>query len=181
MAIYPGGQTFLHNVLCKLLLWPAAKLSRAQRNTMGKNTLSKLSKLHLRNFGSDNIVRTSVCPLFHIRGCEMSHLLAGSARHILAVFNLVLDINFMAIWQLSKKVSLTGVTWLYGGVRYATHRVDVFVKVICWQDITFQLIAGSGPFFQGGIQFAFCLRKKLNYLIKTFVKKALESVAFGRG
>ena len=79
MAIYPGGQTFLHNVLCKLLLWPAAKLSRAQRNTMGKNTLSKLSKLHLRNFGSDNIVRTSVCPLFHIRGCEMSHLLAGSA------------------------------------------------------------------------------------------------------
>lgn len=97
MAIYPGGQTFLHNVLCKLLLWPAEKLSRAQRNTMGKNTLSKLSKLHLRSFGSDNIVRTSVCPLFHIRGCEMSHLLAGSARHILAVFNLVLDINFMAI------------------------------------------------------------------------------------
>lgn len=88
MAIYPSGQTFLHNVLCKLLLWPAAELSRAQWNTMAKNTWSKLSKLHLRNFGSDNIVRTSVCPLFHIRGCEMSHLLAGSARHILAVFNL---------------------------------------------------------------------------------------------
>ena len=97
MAIYPGGQTFLYNVLCKFLLWPAAELSRAQRNTMGKNTWSKLSKLHQRNFGSDNIVRTSVCPLFHIRGCEMSPLLAGSARHILATSWLCLTWSWASI------------------------------------------------------------------------------------
>ena len=129
MAIYPRGQTFLHNVLYRWLLKPAAELSRAQRNTKGKNTWSKLSKLHLRNFGYDNIFRTSVRPLLHISGCEMSHLLAGSPRRILAVFNLVLDINVMAIWQLSKKASLTGVTWLYRGVRCATHWIDVFFKL----------------------------------------------------
>ena len=36
--------------------------------------------------------------------------------------------------------------------------------------IGFQLIASSGPFFKGGIQLAFCLRQKLNYLRKMFLK-----------
>ena len=46
---------------------------------------------------------------------------------------------------------------------------------------SFQLIAGTRPFFKGGIQFAFCLRQKLNYLRKTFLKTSLESFAFGLG
>ena len=42
-------------------------------------------------------VRTSVSPLIHLRGYEMSHLLAGSPRHAytVSVFNLVLDIYAM--------------------------------------------------------------------------------------
>ena len=35
--------------------------------------------------------------------------------------------------------------------------------------------------FIGGIQFAYCLRQKLSYLRKTFLKRSLESCAFGLG
>ena len=38
-----------------------------------------------------------------------------------------------------------------------------------------------GPRFIGGIQFAYCLRQKLSYLRKTFLKRSLESCAFGLG
>ena len=37
------------------------------------------------------------------------------------------------------------------------------------------------PRFIGGIQFAYCLRQKLSYLRKTFLKRSLESCAFGLG
>ena len=37
------------------------------------------------------------------------------------------------------------------------------------------------PRFIGGIPFAFRLRQKLSYLRKTFLKRSLESCAFGLG
>ena len=49
--------------------------------------------------------KSSVRPHLHVTGCEMAHLLARRPRHILSVFNLVLDIYVIVKWQLSKKVS----------------------------------------------------------------------------
>ena len=51
---------------------------------------------HLKNFSFDKIICTST---LHVRGCEMSHLLARSPGHILSVFNLELDIYVMAVQQ----------------------------------------------------------------------------------
>ena len=48
--------------------------------------------MHPRNFGSE---KSSVGSLLHVSGCEMAQLLARSPRHILSVFNLVLDIHVM--------------------------------------------------------------------------------------
>ena len=45
-----------------------------------------------------------------------------------------------------------------------------FVEVTRSLVFGFQLIADSDPFFKGRIQFAFCLRQKLNYLRKTLSK-----------
>ena len=54
-----------------------------------------------------------------------------------------------------------------------------------WRWRSFEIIrwpsAGSGPFLKGGIQFAFCLRQKMNFSRKTFLKTFLERsfLAFG--
>ena len=49
------------------------------------------------------LTKSSVRPPVHISGCEMSHLLAWSPRHILSVFNLVLNINVKASFTAVKK------------------------------------------------------------------------------
>ena len=76
------------------------------RSTMGKKIWLSM---HSRNFGSEKIASTYVSPLIHLRGYEMSHLLAGSPRHAytVSVFNLVLDIYAMDLWQLSRN----GICW----------------------------------------------------------------------
>ena len=56
-----------------------------------------------------------------------------------------------------------------------------FVEVTRSPVFSFQLIADCDPFFRGGIQFAFCLRQKLNYLRKHTLKRSLESSAFAPG
>ena len=56
--------------------------------------------------------------------------------------------------------------------------VRFFVEVTRSPVFGFQLIADCDPFFKGGIQFAFCLRQKLNYLRKHTLKRSLESFAF---
>jgi len=64
-----------------------AELSLA-RSTMAKKIWLSMNP---RNFVSDKIVRTYERPPIHVRRCEMPYLLAGSFRHILSVFNLILD------------------------------------------------------------------------------------------
>ena len=43
-------------------------------------------------------------PPDHVSGCEMAHLLVRSPRHILSVFNLVLDILLWSIDSCQKRV-----------------------------------------------------------------------------
>ena len=49
-------------------------------------------------------------------------------------------------WQLSKQYPLTSIIWLYRGLRYWPIEVEDFLKVICWQVTSFQMIAGSSLF-----------------------------------
>ena len=96
-------------------------------------------------------------------------------RSIQSVLSLVLDIHVIDNWQLSKRYPLTSVTRMYRGLRYITHGGDV----------VFQLSAdhqrAQVHFLKGGIQFAFCLRQKINFSRKTFLKTFLERsfLAFG--
>ena len=85
-----------------------------------------------------------------------------------------LDLYVMVIWHLSKKVSAEQSHMTVSRAQvYNSLRWRIF-KVICRPVIDFQLIAGSGPFFKGGIKFTICLRQKLNYLRKTFLKITRE-------
>ena len=67
-----------------------AGAKRAQRSTMAKKIWLSMNP---RNFVSDKIVRTYERPPIHVRRREMPHLLVGSFRHMLSVFNLILDIH----------------------------------------------------------------------------------------
>ena len=115
-----------------------------QHSTMGK-------KIWLR------IKEILVLDPFHISICEMSHFLA----RVQGIYYLCLTwYQTSTLWSIDscqKWYPLTGITWLYWRLRYTTHWGDIFFKVIHWPVISFQLIAGSGPFFKCGIQFAFCL------------------------
>ena len=53
--------------------------------------------------------------------------------------------------------------------------VMYFLKFSADQFLVFQLITGSGPSFQGGIQFAFCLQQKLNYSRRHFLEHPLRA------
>ena len=66
-----------------------AELSRAQRSTIDNKIFAFKKFYFLQN--RLYVVR----PHLHVSGCEIAHLLARSPRHILFVFNLVLDTNVM--------------------------------------------------------------------------------------
>ena len=57
----------------------------------------------------------------------------------------------------------------------------VYFKVLRWPVISLLLIAGSGANFLEEILFTSCLWRKLNYFRKAFVKRSMESFAFGLG
>ena len=90
------------------------------------------------------------CGAQHVIGCEVTHLLARSPRHILFVFTLYwTSLLWSILTAVQKGHLLTSVTWLYHGLRYTTHWWgDTFFKVVCWPVFGFHLITGSGPFFQ---------------------------------
>ena len=52
---------------------------------------------------------------------ELSRAVASSPRHILSLFNVVLDIYVMVNWQLSKKVSADQCHMADRGFRDTTH------------------------------------------------------------
>ena len=84
----------------------------------------------------------------------MSHSLAKSPRHILAVFNLILDMHALVNCQLSKKVFADHCHMTVSRAQvYNSLKVRYLLNLSSEQ--CFQLIAGLGPC---GIYFTFCLR-----------------------
>ena len=59
--------------------------------------------------------------------------------------------------------------------------VTYFLKLFADQILVLNWSRVQVHLFKDGIQFAFCLRQKLNYLRKTFPKTSLETFAFGLG
>ena len=122
--------------------------------------------VHSRNFGSDNIVRTDVRPPLHVSGCEMEHSLARNPRHILSVFNLLLDIHVMINWQVSKK-------------NISADRCHI--EVMYFLKLSADQFLVLGPFLKGGIQFASCLWQNVDNLRKKFHKIPPRELSFWPG
>ena len=112
-------------------------------------------------------IRTSA---LHVNACEMSQLLARSPRHIQFVFNVILGIHVMVNWELSHDcIAGPG---------------EHFTELTCFSELSSEKLlvfnwSQAQVLFSGGIQFASCLRRKLNYLWKIFLKRSHESFAFG--
>ena len=98
--------------------------------------------------------RSPVCPSPHVSGCEMSHLL---------------------IW-----------TSMFWTIDSCQHRVfaDQCQMAVSWAQVyNYQLLGFNCSqvqvSFLGGIHFASCLWQKLKFFRKIFLKRSLESFAFG--
>ena len=125
--------------------------------------------VHSRNFGSDNIARTHVLPPLHVSRCEMAHSLPRNPRHILSVFNLLLDIYVMINWQLSKKKK----------IQVSADRCHI--EVMYFLKLSADQFLVSGPFLKGGIQFASCLWQNVGNLWKKFHKRSPRKLSFWPG
>ena len=88
----------------------------------------------------------------------MAYSLARNPRHIISVFNLVLEIDVMINWQLSKT---TSIRWAVSHDCIADSGTQL-IEVTYFLKLSADQFLVSGPFLKGGIQFDSCLWQNLD-------------------
>ena len=88
----------------------------------------------------------------------MAYSLARNPRHIISVFNLVLEIHVMINWQLSKT---TSIRWAVSHDCIADSGTQL-IEVTYFLKLSADQFLVSGPFLKGGIQFDSCLWQNLD-------------------
>ena len=146
-----------------------AELSSAWNARSGALWIRKLSYLCIQEILV--LTKSSLRLSLHVSGCEMSHVLASSPRHILCLTWFWTSM----LWSIDSFIR-KGIRWPHNSLTWG-----IFFKLSSDQLLVFNWPRAQYHLFKVGTQFALCLRQKLNFLRTSFFKRSLESFTSSPG